>query len=76
MFHIPDEYSVRVFRMNLELESFQQMGAAARENRRLEARWPSTDDEFSDAITTVRICERQHTHALEATLKHIYLLNQ
>lgn len=29
------------------------MGAALKENHRLEARWPSTEDEFSDAITTV-----------------------
>ncbi|CAH2102970.1 unnamed protein product [Euphydryas editha] len=39
-------------RLNLELESLQQMGAALKENHRLEARWPSTEDEFSDAITT------------------------
>ncbi|CAG9580984.1 unnamed protein product [Danaus chrysippus] len=59
-------------RMNLELESFHQMGAAARENRRLEARWPSTDDEFSDAITTPVIEAKDLVPASE---KKIPLLN-
>ncbi|XP_059058366.1 NBAS subunit of NRZ tethering complex-like [Achroia grisella] len=40
-------------RLELELEGLQQMGAALKEHNRLkDDRWPSTDDEFSDAITT------------------------
>jgi hypothetical protein len=33
----------------------QQMGASLKEHHRLVDKWPSTDDEFDDAITTVRI---------------------
>ncbi|CAH0724513.1 unnamed protein product, partial [Brenthis ino] len=39
-------------RLKLELESMQQMGVAYRDNNRAVERWPSTEDEFSDAITT------------------------
>ncbi|KAJ8735251.1 hypothetical protein PYW07_006871 [Mythimna separata] len=41
-------------RMGLELESLQQMGVTLKENSygMLSERWPSTDDEFADAVTT------------------------
>ncbi|XP_050344688.1 NBAS subunit of NRZ tethering complex-like [Nymphalis io] len=39
-------------RLNLELESLRRMGEALTDSRRLDARWPSTEDEFADAITT------------------------
>lgn len=41
--------------MALELESLQQMGVTLKENSHgmLSERWPSTDDEFADAVTTV-----------------------
>ncbi|CAH1639382.1 unnamed protein product [Spodoptera littoralis] len=39
-------------RMALELESLQQMGVTLREHSSLSERWPSTDDEFADAVTT------------------------
>ncbi|XP_063617124.1 NBAS subunit of NRZ tethering complex-like [Cydia splendana] len=39
-------------RLSLELEGLQQTAAAAREHASLAERWPSTDDEFADAITT------------------------
>ncbi|KAJ8736660.1 hypothetical protein PYW08_007316 [Mythimna loreyi] len=41
-------------RMGLELESLQQMGVTLKENSHgtLSERWPSTDDEFADAVTT------------------------
>ena len=41
--------------MALELESLQQMGVTLKENSygMLSERWPSTDDEFADAVTTV-----------------------
>ncbi|KAM3960846.1 LOW QUALITY PROTEIN: NBAS subunit of NRZ tethering complex [Aphomia sociella] len=39
-------------RLGLELEGLQQMGTALKEQNHLTNRWPSTDDEFSDAITT------------------------
>ncbi|XP_063899549.1 NBAS subunit of NRZ tethering complex-like [Helicoverpa armigera] len=39
-------------RMGLELESLQQMGVTLKENSGLCERWPSTDDEFADAVTT------------------------
>ncbi|XP_026319557.1 neuroblastoma-amplified sequence-like [Hyposmocoma kahamanoa] len=40
-------------RLALELESLQQMGMAIRGDHDDDERWPSFDDEFSDAITTV-----------------------
>lgn len=39
-------------RLSLELEGLQQMGVMLKENSHLSERWPSTDDEFADAITT------------------------
>ncbi|XP_028160946.1 neuroblastoma-amplified sequence-like [Ostrinia furnacalis] len=39
-------------RLALELEDLQPMAAALREQPHLSERWPSTDDEFDDAITT------------------------
>ncbi|XP_052739623.1 NBAS subunit of NRZ tethering complex [Bicyclus anynana] len=49
----PDQlHHMLTARLSLELESLQQLGVAAREDCKLEARWPSTDDEFADAITT------------------------
>lgn len=39
--------------MALELESLQQMGVTLRDHSSLGERWPSTDDEFADAVTTV-----------------------
>ncbi|XP_026731752.1 neuroblastoma-amplified sequence-like isoform X2 [Trichoplusia ni] len=41
-----------VSRLELELEGLQQMGVTLKENNQLSERWPSTDDEFADAITT------------------------
>ncbi|XP_062524518.1 NBAS subunit of NRZ tethering complex [Bombyx mori] len=38
--------------LSLELESLQQTGVFVREQQFLTDRWPSTDDEFADAITT------------------------
>ncbi|XP_063549140.1 NBAS subunit of NRZ tethering complex-like [Cydia strobilella] len=39
-------------RLSLELEGLQQTAAAARDHASAVERWPSTDDEFADAITT------------------------
>ncbi|XP_045779272.1 neuroblastoma-amplified sequence-like isoform X2 [Maniola jurtina] len=64
-------------RLNLELESLQQMGAALRENSRLEARWPSTEDEFADAITTPIIEKKDLVTPTQAEKKPLlnYLLD-
>ncbi|XP_060808469.1 NBAS subunit of NRZ tethering complex [Amyelois transitella] len=53
--HAPPEAIEFVLRgrLELELEGLYQMGAALKEQGRLEDhRWPSTDDDFADAITT------------------------
>ncbi|XP_048489086.1 NBAS subunit of NRZ tethering complex isoform X2 [Plutella xylostella] len=39
-------------RISLELEALQEIGAAVKEQARLNDQWPSTDEEFADAITT------------------------
>lgn len=39
-------------RLALGLESLQQMGIAMKENLHLTKQWPSTEEEFADAITT------------------------
>ncbi|KAL0901958.1 hypothetical protein ABMA27_007101 [Loxostege sticticalis] len=44
--------NVLTARLGLELEGLQQMGSALKEHSHLTERWPSTDDEFDDAITT------------------------
>ncbi|XP_046978708.1 NBAS subunit of NRZ tethering complex-like isoform X2 [Vanessa cardui] len=61
-------------RLNLELESLQQMGAALRDNHRLEARWSSTEDEFADAITTP-VIEKKDLVPSPQTEKQVPLLN-
>ncbi|XP_047984540.1 LOW QUALITY PROTEIN: NBAS subunit of NRZ tethering complex-like [Leguminivora glycinivorella] len=52
-------------RLSLELEGLQQTAAAAREHASLVERWPSTDDEFVDAITTPVIEKKDLVAAVE-----------
>ncbi|CAK1601604.1 unnamed protein product [Parnassius mnemosyne] len=39
-------------RLSLEIENLEQMGAALKDHSLYAARYPSTDDEFADAVTT------------------------
>nr|XP_026492571.1 neuroblastoma-amplified sequence-like [Vanessa tameamea] len=61
-------------RLNLQLESLQQMGAALRDNHRLDARWSSTEDEFADAITTP-VIEKKDLVSSTLTEKQVPLIN-
>ncbi|XP_049879831.1 NBAS subunit of NRZ tethering complex-like isoform X2 [Pectinophora gossypiella] len=61
-------------RLGLELEGLQQMGAALKEHSHLTERWPSTDDEFADAITTP-VIEKKDLVAPARSEKKVPLLN-
>ncbi|CAB3239577.1 unnamed protein product [Arctia plantaginis] len=61
-------------RLGLELEGLQQMGVTLKENSHLTERWPSTDDEFADAITTP-VIEKKDLVAPTQPEKKIPLFN-
>ncbi|RVE47807.1 hypothetical protein evm_007562 [Chilo suppressalis] len=61
-------------RLALELEGMQQTGMALKEHHRLTDRWPSTDDEFDDAITTP-VIEQKDLVAPTQTEKKMPLFN-
>ncbi|XP_075977524.1 NBAS subunit of NRZ tethering complex-like [Anticarsia gemmatalis] len=62
-------------RLALELEGLQQMGVTLKENNQLSERWPSTDDEFSDAITTPVIEKKDLIAPPAYTEKKVPLFN-